>query len=1066
MVAQTRTTAQPTHRKLKFHDKLVSRVLSTDALQKKLKVLHAELAEMDQEHVDVSSLSTVREELINTSIILHKDRGVKAYAACCLADLLRLYAPDAPYTHSELRDIFQFFFRQLSTGLKGPDSPYYNEYFHLLESLSTVKSVVLVCDLPSADDLMVEIFRDFFGMVRRELAKKIELFMADILIALIDECQSVPADVLESIMAQFMDRNTRMDQPAYRLAIQVCNATADKLQRHVCQYFTDIIVSHSRDEEFDEVQTAHELIKQLNRSCPSLLHNVVPQLEEELRVEETQIRIMATQTLAEMFADKGGTEFVKNYPSTWSVWLLRKNDKAASVRLAFVEAAKGVLVNLTQPEQREAIEEAMQMKLFDPEERVRAAVCKLYSQLDYETALHHVSEEQLRAVAGRGIDKKGAVRIEAMNAVGHLYSLAYPEIENNDPAATKHFAWIPQEVLSMCILHQEPKAVAEQVIAEYILPLPLLPSNSSSKGDVDEAAWTDRLLFTMKFLDNSATNALLALSGMKGMMRPATDRYVQACIDHNGGVIDNDEDEITQKLRVSIKRVAATFPDPQKATEDMHTFAKLNEGRLYKLLKTCMDTQVDLRSLVRSTNEFIRRLEQLTSSIVPTMSTFLRRASLRIVNQSSIPTLIKRVQKGDQSGEGSSQAEMTAQHAQTWMNYISKHCPALYNSHVGELCKAIADEKNARLIEVCLQAFGAVAVWDKKLAPSDRRIIDRVMKFALKSNARHSKFAARLLTCLPNSEELCGQIVDSIAEGLLEADPELLAAHVAVLAQIALRAPDVFERQSEAIMTFLVKKLLMRKTNTSDEMDIDEEWVEDSAMSPHLRAKVMALKVCRNRCLAHATSETAVDIAKPVLLMFTTLLQHNGSFTAEASDDPKTKARLRLQAAVSMLHLASVPAFAKVIATNFVLLAVTVQDPCFEVRMTFMDKLIMLLTARKIPAQYNVIPFLSVHDPEADVKNRAKAYVLTAMRSMPKELKLQDFELSFIRFLHLLAHHPDFAVDEANLPDIAKYIEFYLELVASPENVSLLYHVAMKAKTVRDAQSHTYSEVHRSPVTR
>lgn len=162
---------------------------------------------MDQELVDVASLGSIRKDLINTSVLLHRDRGVKAYAACCLADLLRLYAPDAPYTQNELRDIFQFFFKQLSSGLKGTDSAYYSEYFHLLKSLSTVKSVVLVCDLPNGDELMVDIFRDFFGLVRRDLAKKIELFMADILIALIDECQSLPSEVLETIMAQFTDKN-------------------------------------------------------------------------------------------------------------------------------------------------------------------------------------------------------------------------------------------------------------------------------------------------------------------------------------------------------------------------------------------------------------------------------------------------------------------------------------------------------------------------------------------------------------------------------------------------------------------------------------------------------------------------------------------------------------------------------------------------------------------------------------------------------------------------------------------------------------------------------------------
>lgn len=207
MVAQTRTGGQASPKKLQFREKLVGKGLSTDALQKKLKALHKELSEMDQEHVDTKSLSSVRKELINNSILHHKDRGVKAYAACCLADLLRLYAPDAPYTQPELRDIFEFFFRQLSTGLKGSDSPYYNEYFHLLESLSTVKSVVLVCDLPSADTLMPEIFRNIFGIVRHDLARKIEIFMADILIALIDESQSLPDDVLSCLMSQFMEKN-------------------------------------------------------------------------------------------------------------------------------------------------------------------------------------------------------------------------------------------------------------------------------------------------------------------------------------------------------------------------------------------------------------------------------------------------------------------------------------------------------------------------------------------------------------------------------------------------------------------------------------------------------------------------------------------------------------------------------------------------------------------------------------------------------------------------------------------------------------------------------------------
>ena len=182
--------------------------------------------------------------------------------------------------------------------------------------------------------------------------------------------------------------------------------------------------------------------------------------------------------------------------------------------------------------------EILQLKLLDPDEKVRAAVCKVYSQLDYETALHSVSEAQLRAVAGRGMDKKHAVRVEAMNALGRLYSLAYPEMyvpvcrdychpnlirlfissENGHSSAARHFAWIPNEILHISNMTSEAKAAAEQVIADYVLPLPSSSTSSAStskNAEVDEVAWTDHLLNTMRRLDDLGVNTILSMSGIK-----------------------------------------------------------------------------------------------------------------------------------------------------------------------------------------------------------------------------------------------------------------------------------------------------------------------------------------------------------------------------------------------------------------------------------------------------------------------------------------------------------------------------------------------------------------------
>lgn len=72
-------------------------------LLKRLKALHQELSVADQDLMETASLDGVARELIAHSLLLHKEKGVKAYLACCLADILRLYAPEAPYTQAELK---------------------------------------------------------------------------------------------------------------------------------------------------------------------------------------------------------------------------------------------------------------------------------------------------------------------------------------------------------------------------------------------------------------------------------------------------------------------------------------------------------------------------------------------------------------------------------------------------------------------------------------------------------------------------------------------------------------------------------------------------------------------------------------------------------------------------------------------------------------------------------------------------------------------------------------------------------------------------------------------------
>ena len=47
----------------------------------------------------------VAKSLVNPFILKHRDKDVKVHAACCMADILRIFAPEAPYNEEQLKVI-------------------------------------------------------------------------------------------------------------------------------------------------------------------------------------------------------------------------------------------------------------------------------------------------------------------------------------------------------------------------------------------------------------------------------------------------------------------------------------------------------------------------------------------------------------------------------------------------------------------------------------------------------------------------------------------------------------------------------------------------------------------------------------------------------------------------------------------------------------------------------------------------------------------------------------------------------------------------------------------------
>ncbi len=91
---------------LQFNEPLSWRAgkpISTADLLRRLQALSREMREMEQEENERDSFTKVAKELVSPNLLAHKDKGVRAWTACCLVDILRLCAPDAPYTGQQLK---------------------------------------------------------------------------------------------------------------------------------------------------------------------------------------------------------------------------------------------------------------------------------------------------------------------------------------------------------------------------------------------------------------------------------------------------------------------------------------------------------------------------------------------------------------------------------------------------------------------------------------------------------------------------------------------------------------------------------------------------------------------------------------------------------------------------------------------------------------------------------------------------------------------------------------------------------------------------------------------------
>lgn len=177
----------------------------------------------------------------------------------------------------------------------------------------------------------------------------------------------------------------------------------------------------------------------------------------------------------------------------------------------------------------------------------------------------------------------------------------------------------------------------------------------------------------------------------------------------------------------------AHFPEPVKAEADLHKFAKLNDHRTMKLLRTLMDPLSEGRTICKNVEEVLKRIEKASSSILETFAILVRRSAFLLINRSTIPHLLERLSRAvdlpDQqlNGDDEDMNETTDEQVKAFgelarfiLDNIIKSCPALLKAHVPQLCEIVLQQKHESIVNLGLHGLSSVVMHDPESFVRDR----------------------------------------------------------------------------------------------------------------------------------------------------------------------------------------------------------------------------------------------------------------------------------------------------------------------------------------------------------
>ncbi|RLN05424.1 hypothetical protein C2845_PM13G14560 [Panicum miliaceum] len=943
--------------------------LGKDALVKLLKQAENALSELSQSSSLQDALHALSKSLVQTTLLNHKDKDVKLLVAVCFVEVMRILAPDPPFSDEILKEIFSLFI-SIFADLTETSSPYLTRRMKILENVAALRCSMIMLNI-GCEDLILDMVKIFFTSVRQGLQQSVCQAMLSIMMQILNEKVTQP-------LVDVILRNLVKDDKgaSHKLAFDIIHNCAEKLEPTIRSFLSSSIFN--KDIPVNDLRKLHHrVILEIFQCAPQILFAVIPNLTHELLSEQVDIRLEAVHLIGRLLA-LSNLHFGQENKLVFIEFLRRFSDKSAEVRIAAIDAAKACYMVKSSGDEARDILTSLQGRLLDFDEKVRIRAVNTVCDLA-KSNLSSFPHEVILLAAERLRDKKASVRKNVMHKLLELYRDYCGKCSKGTAAVNTHYEQIPAKLI-VCF-HNDIESFRPQnmelIFTEELFPPSLPPKERATH-------WIE----FFSYFKPEHIKALNIIFSQKRRLQLEMQAYLSLRAKK-----EEPSDEIQKKICASFRKMATSFADTSKAEECFKHLHQMRDNNIFKDLVGLIDegTTFATGRLIR--DSFLKRIGHKHP-----MHSFFKILSIKcsysIFNREMICDIFESLL--------SCGNELTdyVESACDLLLVVALMFPSLFRGSEEYLLKLFSEE-SVLINEKTLRILAHLAKSTHLLSINFSNVVYPLLEQkCIEGTRAESKYAITAIASLHSPDDqkfakLCKKVVSGLNDN--RNVPTLLQS----LGSILEHSPSVYELYGRQIVNSIQDILLSTEfISTSGQSSLDG----NSTCCCSCKLKVYCLKALVKGFLPRIARARINSILGK-------LLEYEKGLFPDIALCENDSPYLQLAAGKCVLKLATRwdSHISPELFRNTILMA---RDPSYIVRKSFIFKLYGLLKKRAIPVRYACAFALASTDCSGDVRAENRA---------SKDSIVDNPAYSVVFLIHTLAYDgglpSNYYEDETSFPE-------------------------------------------------